>query len=71
MGIRFLGLPIEEYLFYVASSVYVVFMWEGFNLMIKDSEARVYWVMGALAAWTLASIFVPYLFRKKGDKFIG
>src|SRR3989344_6438982 len=28
LGLKIFGLPIEEYLFYVVSSVYVVFMWE-------------------------------------------
>ena len=71
IGIRFLGLPVEEYLFYVVSSVYVIFMWEGFNLMIKGSEPAVYVTIAALAVWTLTAIFVPYLFRrKKKEKFI-
>ena len=71
LGIRLFGLPVEEYLFYVASSVYVVFMWEGFKLMLERSSFQVYQVIGSLAAWTIVSICVPYVFRKRGDKLIG
>ncbi len=70
IGIRILGLPIEEYIFYVASSVYVIFMWQGFQLMIRNS-VEAYLIVGSLAVWTLISIAVPYLFRKRGDKLIG
>lgn len=72
IGIRFLGLPIEEYLFYVASSVYVIFMWEGLKLMVETNDSQVYTTIGLLALWTLVSIFVPYVFgKRKGDRFIG
>ncbi len=71
IGVRFLGLPIEEYFFYVASSVYVIFMWEGFNLMLQSSDTEVYTTIGLLSVWTLVSIGVPYIVgRRKGDKFI-
>lgn len=68
LGIRIFGLPVEEYLFYVASSVYVIFMWEGFKLMLNGSPSFVYLTIAGLALWTLVSIFVPYIFRKKGDR---
>src|SRR5262245_39643428 len=55
LGVTFLGLPIEEYLFYVISSVYVIFMWEGMKLMIFGTSAHVYWTIAALAGWTLLS----------------
>lgn len=35
LGKRFLGLPIEEYLFYTASSVYIIYMWEGIKIMSR------------------------------------
>lgn len=71
IGARFLGLPIEEYLFYVASSVYVIFMWEGLQLMVAGAESYVYFTIGGLAGWTLISIAFPYLFHKRGERFIG
>jgi lycopene cyclase domain-containing protein len=71
IGLRLLGLPIEEYVFYVASSVYVIFMWEGFKLMVKGSPSEVYYVIAILSAWTLFSIFLPYIVGWKRDKFVG
>lgn len=71
IGIRILGLPIEEYLFYVASSVYVIFMWEGLKLMVEGSTADAYVVIGLLSAWTLIAILLPYFLGRKRDKFIG
>jgi lycopene cyclase domain-containing protein len=71
LGIRFLGLPIEEYLFYVASSLYVIFMWEGLKLMVKGTDTQVYFVIAGLSAWTLISILIPYFLGRKKDKFIG
>jgi lycopene cyclase domain-containing protein len=69
MGIKFLGLPCEEYLFYVVSSVYVIFMWEGMKLIISKGTFQVYFIVIFLSCWTLISIAVPYLFTSKGDKF--
>ena len=71
IGLRFLGLPIEEYLFYVASSVYVIFMWEGFMLMTQGAPEDVYFVIALLSAWTLFSIMLPYVVGWKHDKFVG
>ena len=71
IGIRFLGLPIEEYLFYVASSVYVIFMWEGFQLMLNGTQSEVYIVIGLLSVWTLFSITLPYIIGWGRDTFIG
>lgn len=69
MGFYFLGLPIEEYLFYVVSSVYVIFMWESIKLiMLKEIE--VFFVVILLSCWTLCCIIVPYLFAPKGTKLI-
>ncbi len=68
LGVRFLGLPIEEFLFYVVSSVYVVFMWEAFKLMLEGTEARVYWTIAIQGIWTLSCIALPYLLSSKKDK---
>ena len=71
IGIRFFGLPGEEYLFYVASSVYVIFMWEGFKLMMRGASLDVYIAIGLLSVWTLFSILLPYFLGRKTDRFIG
>ncbi len=70
LGPRFLGLPIEEYLFYVVSSVYVIFMWEGLKLMLAGTVSQVYWTIAALAGWTLVSLAAPYILAPKGDKVL-
>ncbi len=70
LGIKFLGLPIEEYLFYVVSSVYVILMWEGMKLMVSNRSVDIYLVVGGLSIWTFISIAVPYFFAPKGDRFI-
>lgn len=70
LGLNFLGLPFEEYLFYVASSVYVIFMWEGIKLMISTNLLNSYLIVLGLSVWTLFAIFLPFLFSPKGDRFI-
>lgn len=71
LGIKFLGLPIEEYLFYVCSSVYVVFGWEILSRAFDTGDSTYYILIPALGLWTLASLIVPYHFTSKGDKVIG
>lgn len=70
LGHRFLGLPIEEYLFYTASSVYIIYMWEGMKLMARYGTAEVYVIVFGLGAWTLGAILLPYFFRSRGDRLI-
>src|ERR1700752_2661235 len=45
LGLRLLDLPIEEYLFYVVSSVYVIFMWESLKLMLQESTRQAYGIV--------------------------
>ena len=70
LGITLLGLPIEEYLFYAASSVYVIFMWEGIRQMIENG-GQLYVAIPLLTLWTLGAILLPYMFGPRGDKLIG
>lgn len=70
LGFKFLGLPIEEYLFYVVSSVYVVFMWEGIKLTTTNNTMMPYVLVISMGVWTLISITIPYLLAPRGDKFI-
>lgn len=64
LGIRIFDLPIEEYFFYVASSMYVVFMWESFKLILDGNESA-YPVVGALTIWTLCAVTIPFLLERK------
>ena len=71
LGIKIVGLPIEEYLFYVSSSVYVIFMWEGIKQIVNNNNSQLFLVIPILAIWTLICILLPYKFGPKGDKLIG
>lgn len=68
--IKLLGLPIEEYLFYVVSSVYMIFMWEGIKLIVTTHSFAAYSLVLILGTWTLLAILIPYWFAPKGDRFI-
>ncbi|MBL8158817.1 lycopene cyclase domain-containing protein [bacterium] len=70
LGYRIFGLPVEEYLFYIASSVYVIYMWEGMKLMARYGTSEAYIMVFGLGAWSLGAILAPYLFRSKGDRII-
>lgn len=70
LGITFLGLPAEEFLFYTVSSVYVIFMWEGIKLIMSKSTLDTYLIVIILSGWTLISIAVPYVISPQGDKLI-
>jgi hypothetical protein len=39
--------------------------------MVKGSPSEVYYVIAILSAWTLFSIFLPYIVGWKRDKFVG
>ena len=69
LGVTFFGIPIEEYLFYAVSSVYVIFMWEGIKLiMLKNIQ--VFFVVILLSCWTLVAITIPYLLTPKRNRLI-
>lgn len=69
LGFRIFGLPLEEYLFYTASSVYVIFMWEGIKLMTLHNTFQMYLLVMLLSGWTIVAIGIPYAFAPKRDKF--
>ena len=71
IGIRLLGLPIEEYLFYIFSSVYVVFIWKTIELASETGNGDLYLIIPALGVWTLISIAIPYKLSPKRDRMIG
>lgn len=68
LGYRFLGVPIEEYLFFLLSSVYSVYMWEGMNRMVVDHHDRAVWIVAPLVTtWTLVAILIPYILGRTRD----
>lgn len=68
VGVRFLDIPIEEYLFYTASSVYIVFLWEIIKFTIEENNPALYPVLPFLALWSITFIAVPYFAREKRDR---
>ena len=71
LGIKIGGLPVEEYIFYVASSIYVVFMWEGVKQIVESGSGKLILVISLLSMWTLICILLPYKFASRGDKLVG
>lgn len=68
LGIRFFDLPIEEYLFYVVSSTYVVFIWEGIKYALEQENTPIKLILPFLALWPLACIALPYFKKERQDK---
>lgn len=68
LGIKILGLPIEEYLFYVFASIYAVFIWEALGLALQTKDSSYYILVVGMGTWSLIFAILPYLFKKKGDR---
>lgn len=65
IGLKLFDLPIEEYLFYVFSSIYVVFIWEAIKVAIDSKSAVMFTLLPFLGIWSMTFITIPYLFRRK------
>jgi len=68
LGIKIFDLPIEEYLFYISSSIYVVFLWEIIKYMLEGNDPLLYLAFPFLATWSMLFIVVPYFLRERKDK---
>lgn len=68
LGYKLFDLPIEEYVFYIASSLYIVFIWEGIKYAVDTGSLTMYVLLPFLGIWSLAFIAVPYLMRAKNDR---
>ena len=68
LGINFFGLPIEEYIFYVSSSTYVIFLWEIIRLALETKSVFYYLSAPTFALWTLVTVMIPYRFGKQNDR---
>ena len=68
LGIRFFDLPIEEYLFYVVSSTYVVFIWEGIKYVLERESTSMKIILPFLALWSMLFISIPYFRKEKKDR---
>ncbi len=68
LGLTFLGLPIEEYLFYLVTSGYIIFTWESLRLVQELPVMQT--ILPCVAVWTLFFIGLPYAVGYKNkDKF--
>jgi lycopene cyclase domain-containing protein len=70
IGIKVFDLPIEEYLFYICSSVYVVFLWEGIKFGQATESMLMLLLLAFAGVWSALAIGVPYLLRSKGDRVL-
>ncbi len=70
LGIKIFGLPIEEYLFYVSASVYIVFSWESIKYATETGNVFIYLLLSMLSVWSLLMILIPYKLRIKKDKVL-
>ncbi len=68
LGLRLFDLPVEEYLFYIASSVYIIFLWESIKYALETESAIMYLVLPFVSLWSMLFIAVPYLAREKKDR---
>ncbi|OHA63395.1 MAG: hypothetical protein A3E07_02390 [Candidatus Wildermuthbacteria bacterium RIFCSPHIGHO2_12_FULL_45_9] len=65
LGLKLFDLPIEEYLFYVASSVYVIFVWEGIKFALETGNLFMYFLLPFLGIWSFLAVVIPYLIKVK------
>lgn len=68
LGIKILDLPIEEYLFYVASSLYIVFIWEGIKFTLETESTLLYILLPLLGIWSLLFLAIPFFVKTKNDR---
>ncbi|WKZ27371.1 MAG: lycopene cyclase domain-containing protein [Candidatus Paceibacterota bacterium] len=67
LGIKFLGLPIEEYMFYIFASLYIVFTWEAINLA-QHGNILMRVLVPTFGVWTLLAILIPIMKKSRNDK---
>ena len=60
LGIRLLDLPAEEYLFYVASSLYVVLTWEGIRFALETHNPFMYFLLSFAGIWTILGVLTSF-----------
>ncbi len=57
LGLRFLGLPVEEWLFFLTVPFACIFVWEVFAAYFKDRPVKTQtWIISAISALLIASI---------------
>ncbi len=61
LGIKLFDLPIEEYLFYITSSLYIIFVWEGIKLALDTNNVYMYLIIPLLGLWSLFGSIIPMI----------
>ena len=68
LGYKFLGLPIEEYSFYVFASLYAIFLWEVIKYALDTRDMAFFLLVPLMGIWSLLFIGIPYAIRAKEDR---
>lgn len=70
LGVKLFSLPIEEYLFFMSTSLYIVFLWEGIRFALETQNMLMYIVIPFAGVWSLVCILIPYKLKMKGDRVL-
>jgi len=65
LGIKIFDLPIEEYVFYISSSLYIIFLWEGIKYSLETESILMYILIPFLGVWSLLLSIAVYRFGAK------
>lgn len=65
VGIKIFDLPIEEYIFYIGSSTYIIFIWEGIKLAKELQDIKMFVLLPFLGVWTSLIIGLSYYITNK------
>lgn len=66
LGIKLFDLPIEEYLFYVVSSAYIIFTWETIRFFSETGSVSGLIFPALAILWSALSIGIPYALGFRG-----
>ncbi len=70
LGIKILGLPIEEYLFYIISSSCIIMTWESIRYVSVTHDMTMRTVLFLMCFWSLGCLCLQYYWGlKKGDRY--
>ena len=67
LDVRFLYLPIEEYLFYVSSSLYIVFIWKAIEISLTTGNPIFFVLIPGMGLWSILFITIPYKFKMRSN----
>lgn len=70
IGIRLFDVPIEEFLFYTFTSIYVVFVWESLSIAFQFGNLFFWLLPLAVGAWTCVSLIATKRFLPRSDKWV-